>query len=117
MDVLISSLNFAIHGCLHSYITYVSYFSPSFYHSFQLLQYLSAGNVPATLPMPLDLTYLSLSINMHSLEEVLACLCLLRSSPNLEDVKFLMLVKFFSVSHDCIGYLLVMSQQEIFNAG
>lgn len=53
-------------------------------------QYLAAGNVPGKLPAPcIDLTHLSIRINFSSVEENLTALCLLRSSPNLQELEML----------------------------
>lgn len=62
---------------------------PSLY-VFYFLQYLAIGNVPSRLPRPCaDLNYLSIRINFNDLEECLAALCLLRSSPNLQELEML----------------------------
>lgn len=54
------------------------------------LKYLAAGNVPGKLPAPcIDLTHLSIRINFSSVEENLTALCLLRSSPNLQELEML----------------------------
>ncbi|CAI9116648.1 OLC1v1017846C1 [Oldenlandia corymbosa var. corymbosa] len=54
------------------------------------LKYLTAGKVPVRLPMPcVELSFLSLRINFNDVEESLAALCLLRSSPNLQELEML----------------------------
>jgi hypothetical protein len=54
------------------------------------LKYLAIGNVPTRLPTPcFDLSYLSIRINFNDLDENLATLCLLRSSPNLQELEML----------------------------
>ncbi|EEF52517.1 F-box/FBD/LRR-repeat protein At1g13570 [Ricinus communis] len=54
------------------------------------LKYLSIGNVPSRLPKPcFDLNYLSIRINFNDLEENSAALCLLRSSPNVQELEML----------------------------
>ena len=61
---------------------------------FFLLQYLAIGIVPRKLPTPcVHLNYLSIRINFNDVEEVIAALCLLRSSPNLQELE--VLVSFF----------------------
>lgn len=61
---------------------------------FFLLQYLAVGIVPGKLPTPcVHLNYLSIRINFNDVEEVLTALCLLRSSPNLQELE--VLVSFF----------------------
>ncbi|KAL6493137.1 hypothetical protein OROGR_032896 [Orobanche gracilis] len=52
------------------------------------LKYLAAGAIPGKLPTPcMDLSFLSLRINFNDMEENLAALCLLRSSPNLQELE------------------------------
>ncbi|KAJ4701867.1 F-box/FBD/LRR-repeat protein [Melia azedarach] len=73
------------------------------------LKYLAVGNVPSRLPRPCaDLNYLSVRINFNELEENLAALCLLRSSPNLQELEMLarpeeagmgVLTNFWEVDH------------------
>lgn len=54
------------------------------------LKYLAVGDVPLKLPSPcVDLGYLSLRINFDDCEENKAALCLLRSSPNLQELEIL----------------------------
>ncbi|CAA0831602.1 F-box/FBD/LRR-repeat protein [Striga hermonthica] len=54
------------------------------------LKYLAAGAIPGKLPKPCaDLSFLSLRINFNDMEENLAALCLLRSSPNLHELEVL----------------------------
>ncbi|KAG9148090.1 hypothetical protein Leryth_003666, partial [Lithospermum erythrorhizon] len=54
------------------------------------LKYLSAGNIPVKLPAVCDdLSFLSIRINFSDMEEKLAALCLLRSSPNLQELELL----------------------------
>ncbi|XAR64100.1 hypothetical protein NMG60_11024309 [Bertholletia excelsa] len=54
------------------------------------LKYLAVGKIPAKLPKPcLELNYLSLRINFNDSEESSAALCLLRSSPNLQELEIL----------------------------
>ncbi|XVF36173.1 hypothetical protein REPUB_Repub19eG0035200 [Reevesia pubescens] len=54
------------------------------------LKYLAIGNVPSRLPNPcVDLNYLSIRIDFDDLEENTAALCLLRSSPNLQELEML----------------------------
>lgn len=61
---------------------------------FFFLQYLAVGIFPGRLPIPcVNLNYLSLRINFNDSEEVLTALCLLRSSPNLQELE--VLVSFF----------------------
>lgn len=61
---------------------------------FFFLQYLAVGTLPGRLPIPcVNLNFLSLRINFNDAEEVLTALCLLRSSPNLQELEIL--VSFF----------------------
>ncbi|KAK6115406.1 hypothetical protein DH2020_035086 [Rehmannia glutinosa] len=54
------------------------------------LKYLAAGAIPGKLPTPcVDLSFLSIRINFNDMEENLAALCLLRSSPNLQELEML----------------------------
>ncbi|XP_047974997.1 F-box/FBD/LRR-repeat protein At1g13570-like [Salvia hispanica] len=54
------------------------------------LKYLAAGIIPGKLPSPcLELSFLSIRINFNDMEENLAALCLLRSSPNLQELELL----------------------------
>ncbi|CAN1163778.1 F-box/FBD/LRR-repeat protein At1g13570 [Linum perenne] len=54
------------------------------------LKYLAMGNVPTRLPNPcVDLNYLSIRINFNDMDESAAALCLLKSSPNLQEVEML----------------------------
>ncbi|XP_073275613.1 F-box/FBD/LRR-repeat protein At1g13570-like [Primulina huaijiensis] len=54
------------------------------------LKYLAAGTIPAKLPKPCaDLSFLSIRINFNDMEENLAALCLLRSSPHLLELEML----------------------------
>lgn len=54
------------------------------------LKYLAAGIVPGRLPNPcIDLSYLSIRINFNDLEENATAFCLLRSSPNLQELEML----------------------------
>ncbi|XP_040999034.1 F-box/FBD/LRR-repeat protein At1g13570-like [Juglans microcarpa x Juglans regia] len=54
------------------------------------LKYLAVGILPGRLPIPcVNLNYLSLRINFNDSEEVLTALCLLRSSPNLQELEVL----------------------------
>ncbi|ESW32790.1 hypothetical protein PHAVU_001G017300 [Phaseolus vulgaris] len=54
------------------------------------LKYLAVGVVPVNLPRPcIDLSYLSIRINFNDLKEISAALCLLRSSPNLQELEIL----------------------------
>ncbi|KAK1395686.1 F-box/FBD/LRR-repeat protein [Heracleum sosnowskyi] len=54
------------------------------------LKYLAAGKVPERLPTPcIELNYLSLRINFCDRAESLAALCILRSSPNLQELEIL----------------------------
>lgn len=54
------------------------------------LKYLAAGTIPAKLPKPcVDLSFLSIRINFNDMEENLAALCLLRSSPHLQELEML----------------------------
>lgn len=60
------------------------------------LQYLAAGSIPGKLPTAcLDLSFLSIRINFNDIEENRAALCLLRSSPNLQELE--LLVSFLSI--------------------
>ncbi|KAF3975106.1 hypothetical protein CMV_001638 [Castanea mollissima] len=54
------------------------------------LKYLSIGFVPGKLPNPcFNLNYLSIRINFNDVDEVLTALCILRSSPNLQELEVL----------------------------
>ncbi|KAH6758587.1 hypothetical protein C2S51_018822 [Perilla frutescens var. frutescens] len=54
------------------------------------LKYLAAGTTPGKLPTAcLDLSFLSIRINFNDSEENLVALCLLRSSPNLQELELL----------------------------
>lgn len=54
------------------------------------LKYLCIGNIPTRLPNPcLDLNYLSIRINFKDMDENSATLCLLKSSPNLQELEIL----------------------------
>lgn len=54
------------------------------------LKYLALGAVPVKLPTPcIDLSYLSIRINFNDSKEILAALCLFRSSPNLRELEIL----------------------------
>ncbi|KAG6624803.1 hypothetical protein CIPAW_16G053000 [Carya illinoinensis] len=54
------------------------------------LKYLAVGTLPGRLPIPcVNLNFLSLRINFNDAEEVLTALCLLRSSPNLQELEIL----------------------------
>ncbi|GFQ04216.1 F-box/FBD/LRR-repeat protein at1g13570 [Phtheirospermum japonicum] len=54
------------------------------------LKYLAAGIIPGKLPTPcVDLSFLSVRINFKDTEENMAALCLLRSSPNLQELEML----------------------------
>ncbi|XP_031403556.1 F-box/FBD/LRR-repeat protein At1g13570-like [Punica granatum] len=54
------------------------------------LKYLAAGDVPGRLLYPCtDLGYLSIRINLDDFAENSAALCLLRSSPNLQELEIL----------------------------
>ncbi|KAE9458568.1 hypothetical protein C3L33_09550, partial [Rhododendron williamsianum] len=54
------------------------------------LKYLAVGKIPGKLPVPcMELNYLSIRINFNDLDESLAALCLLRSSPNLHELEIL----------------------------
>ncbi|KAL6951984.1 hypothetical protein U1Q18_016199 [Sarracenia purpurea var. burkii] len=54
------------------------------------LKYLAVGKIPRRLPTPcIELNYLSMRINFNDMEESLAALCLLRSSPNLQELEIL----------------------------
>ncbi|KAI4336918.1 hypothetical protein L6164_015390 [Bauhinia variegata] len=54
------------------------------------LKYLAVGIVPPKLPRPcVDLSYLSVRLNFNDLKEISAVLCLLRSSPNLQELEIL----------------------------
>lgn len=54
------------------------------------LKYLAVGKIPGRLPIPcIELNYLSIRINFNDMEESLAALCLLRSSPNLQELEIL----------------------------
>ncbi|CAI0465506.1 unnamed protein product [Linum tenue] len=54
------------------------------------LKYLAMGNVPTRLPKPcIDLNYLSIRVNFNDMDESAAALCLLKSSPNLQEVEML----------------------------
>ncbi|KAL5995867.1 hypothetical protein ACLOJK_025939 [Asimina triloba] len=54
------------------------------------LQFLTAGNVPKRLPIFYDhLKNVKLHMNIGDLKEILAVLCLLRSSPNVEKLRIM----------------------------
>lgn len=54
------------------------------------LKYLAVGRIPERLPSPCaELNYLSIRINFNDVEEELAALCLLRSSPNVQELEIL----------------------------
>lgn len=54
------------------------------------LKFLAVGMVPKRLPTPcMELNYLSIRINFNDMEECSAALCLLRSSPNLQELELL----------------------------
>ncbi|CAN1126796.1 F-box/FBD/LRR-repeat protein At1g13570 [Linum perenne] len=54
------------------------------------LKYLALGIVPTRLPQPcVDLTYLSIRINFNDVDESAAALCVLRSSPKLQELEML----------------------------
>ncbi|XP_061346439.1 F-box/FBD/LRR-repeat protein At1g13570-like [Gastrolobium bilobum] len=54
------------------------------------LKYLAVGVVPPKLPRPcIDLSFLSIRINFNDSKEISAALCLLRSSPNLQELEIL----------------------------
>ncbi|KAF5942900.1 hypothetical protein HYC85_020542 [Camellia sinensis] len=58
--------------------------------SFNFCAYLAVGKIPGRLPIPcIELNYLSIRINFNDMEESLAALCLLRSSPNLQELEIL----------------------------
>lgn len=69
------------------------------------LQYLAAGTIPGKLPTPcVDLSFLSIRTNFNDTEENLAALCLLRSSPNLQELE--MLVSFLSTYNSIIPHVI-----------
>lgn len=54
------------------------------------LKYLAAGKVPGRLSTPcMELSFLSIRINFNDIDENMAALCLLRSSPNLQELEML----------------------------
>ncbi|XP_027332203.1 F-box/FBD/LRR-repeat protein At1g13570-like isoform X2 [Abrus precatorius] len=54
------------------------------------LKYLAVGVVPINLPRECaDLSYLSIRINFNDSKEISAALCLLRNSPNLQELEIL----------------------------
>ncbi|PSS17223.1 F-box/FBD/LRR-repeat protein, partial [Actinidia chinensis var. chinensis] len=54
--------------------------------------YLAVGHIPGKLSSPcMELNYLSIRINFNDKDENLAALCLLRSSPNLQELEILAL--------------------------
>ncbi|WCJ35310.1 F-box/RNI-like superfamily protein [Euphorbia peplus] len=54
------------------------------------LKYLCLGNTPNRLPKPCnDLNYLSIRINFNDMDENSAALCLLRSTPNVQELEIL----------------------------
>ncbi|CAH1454377.1 unnamed protein product [Lactuca virosa] len=54
------------------------------------LKFLAVDMVPRRLPTPcMELNYLSLRINFNDMDECLAALCILRSSPNLLELEML----------------------------
>ncbi|RHN77020.1 putative F-box domain, leucine-rich repeat domain, L domain-containing protein [Medicago truncatula] len=56
--------------------------------SSQFLKYLDAGDVPVKLPTPcINLSSLFICIRFNDLKQILAALCLLRSSPNLRRLE------------------------------
>ena len=55
-------------------------------HSSVLLQFLAARVVPVKLPTPcINLTSLSIRLNFNDLTEISVVLCMLKSSPNLQN--------------------------------
>ena len=51
---------------------------------------MAVGHTPGKLPSPcMELNYLSIRINMNDTDENLAALCLLRSSPSLQELEIL----------------------------
>ncbi|CAJ2675109.1 F-box/FBD/LRR-repeat protein At1g13570-like isoform X2 [Trifolium pratense] len=57
---------------------------------FCFVQYLAAGVVPVMLPTPcINLRFLFMCIRFNDMNEVLAALCLLRSSPNLQKLEII----------------------------
>lgn len=55
-----------------------------------MLQYLAAGDVPVPVKLPttfVNLSFLFICIRFNDMKEVLAALCLLRSSPNLKKLE------------------------------
>lgn len=63
-------------------------------------QYLAAGMIPGKLPVPCaDLSFLSIRQNFNDTDENLAALCLLRSSPNLQELELLVSVLSSVPSH------------------
>ncbi|XP_020235432.1 F-box/FBD/LRR-repeat protein At1g13570 isoform X2 [Cajanus cajan] len=67
------------------------------------LKYLAVGVVPIKLPRPcMDLSYLSIRMNFNDSKEISAALCLLRSSPNLQELEILARTEEQTVlSHTC----------------
>ncbi|PSS17222.1 F-box/FBD/LRR-repeat protein [Actinidia chinensis var. chinensis] len=56
------------------------------------LKYLAVGHIPGKLPrLCMKLNYLSIRINFNDKDQNLAVLCLLRSSPNLQELEILAL--------------------------
>ncbi|XP_057503712.1 F-box/FBD/LRR-repeat protein At1g13570-like [Actinidia eriantha] len=56
------------------------------------LKYLAVGHIPGKLSSPcMELNYFSIHINFNDKDENLAALCLLRSSPNLQELEILAL--------------------------
>lgn len=83
---------FSIHQDVHlpPQLIRVRFYLMPLHCVFYFSQYLAIGNVPSRLPRPCaDLNYLSIRINFNDLEECLASLCLLRSSPNLQELEML----------------------------
>lgn len=63
-----------------------------------LSQYLAVGDVPRELPeLCLSLNFLSVGVNLNNSNEIRAVLCLLRSSPALQElhilVSFILLIR------------------------
>lgn len=53
-----------------------------------MLQYLAVGDLPGKLPKPcLYLNFLSIDILFSSVEVIFTALCLLRSSPTLQELR------------------------------
>ncbi|KAK4745699.1 hypothetical protein SAY87_012011 [Trapa incisa] len=68
------------------------------------LKFLASGDIPGRLCHPCaDLGYLSIRINLGNFAEISAVLCLLRSSPNLQEFEILARLEEHSPGESCMG--------------